>query len=157
MILSFCLNSLSIIPSRSIHGVANDRTFYFSLNWLVGRYADRQISLLSHKFLSDSATLWMHACQAPLSITVSWSLFKLMSIELVMPSNHLIFCHPLFLLPSISFWNSLAFSMIQQMLAIWCPVPLTFLNPACTSGNKLIFEIYKEIIKSIKRKPQQSN
>ena len=35
------------------------------------------------------------------SITNSWSLLKLMSIELVMPSNHLILCHPLFLLPSI--------------------------------------------------------
>ena len=33
------------------------------------------------------------------------------------------------------FWNSLAFSMIQQMLAIWSLVPLPFLNPACTSGN----------------------
>ena len=41
------------------------------------------------------------AHQASLSITNSQSLFKLMSIELVMPSNHLIFCHPLILLPSI--------------------------------------------------------
>ena len=32
------------------------------------------------------------------------------------------------------FWNSLAFSMIQQMLAVWHLVPLSFLNPACTSG-----------------------
>ena len=41
------------------------------------------------------------ACQASLSFTISWSLCKLMSIELVMPSNYLILCHPLFLLPSI--------------------------------------------------------
>ena len=40
------------------------------------------------------------ACQASLSFTISWSLLKLMSIESVMPFNHLIFCHPLFLLPS---------------------------------------------------------
>ena len=40
-------------------------------------------------------------CQASLSITNSWSLLKLMSIELVMPSNHLILCRPLLLLPSI--------------------------------------------------------
>ena len=33
------------------------------------------------------------------------------------------------------FWNSLAFSMIQRMLAIWSLVPLPFLNPACTSGS----------------------
>ena len=45
-------------------------------------------------------TPWTAACQASLSITNSWSLPKLMSIELVMPSNHLILCHPLFL-PSI--------------------------------------------------------
>ena len=41
------------------------------------------------------------ACQASLSITNSWSLPKLMSIELVMPSNCLILCHPLLLLPSV--------------------------------------------------------
>ena len=39
--------------------------------------------------------------QVSLSLTISQSLLKLMSIELVMPSNHLIFCHPLLLLPSI--------------------------------------------------------
>ena len=45
-------------------------------------------------------TPWTAACKASLSITKSRSLFKLMSIELVMPSNHLILCHPL-LFPSI--------------------------------------------------------
>ena len=48
-----------------------------------------------------SATPWTVARQASLSITNSWSLLKLLSIELVMPSNHLIFCCPLLLLPSI--------------------------------------------------------
>ena len=47
------------------------------------------------------ATPWTEACQASLSITNSWSLLKLMSIKSVMPSNHLILCHPLLLLPSI--------------------------------------------------------
>ena len=47
------------------------------------------------------ATRWTAACQASLSITNSQSLPKCMSIELVMPSNHLILCHPLLLLPSI--------------------------------------------------------
>ena len=47
-------------------------------------------------------TQWTAACQASLSITNSWSLPKLMSIESVMPSNHLLLCHPLLLLPSIS-------------------------------------------------------
>ena len=48
------------------------------------------------------ATPWTAAGQASLSITNSRSLLKLMSIESVMPSNHLILCHPLLLLPSIS-------------------------------------------------------
>ena len=47
-------------------------------------------------------TPWTAACQASLSITNSWSLLKLKSIELVLPSNHLILCCPLLLLPSVS-------------------------------------------------------
>ena len=46
-------------------------------------------------------TLWTVALQASLSITNSWNLLKVMSIELVMPSNHLILCHPLLVLPSV--------------------------------------------------------
>ena len=56
----------------------------------------------SHSVVSDS--LWPHGLwhvRPPLSITSSWSLLKLMSIELVMPSNHLILCHPLLLPPSM--------------------------------------------------------
>ena len=47
------------------------------------------------------ATPWTTACQTSLSITNSQSLLKLMSIESLMPSNHLILCYPLLLLPSI--------------------------------------------------------
>ena len=62
-----------------------------------------------HRFISVQlfnhvqlfVTAWMATCQAFLSITNSRSLLKLMSIESVMPSNHLILCHPLLLLPSI--------------------------------------------------------
>ena len=57
--------------------------------------------LFNHSVVSDSATPWTAACQASLSITNSQSLLKLMSIESVMPSNHLVLCHPLLLLPSI--------------------------------------------------------
>ena len=57
------------------------------------------VQLLSHVQLF--ATPWTAAHQASLSITNSWSLLKLMSIESVMPSNRLILCHPLLLLPSI--------------------------------------------------------
>ena len=55
------------------------------------------------------ATPWTAARQASLSITNSWSLLKVMSIELVMPPNHLILCRPLLLLPSI-------FSSIRGLL-----------------------------------------
>ena len=57
------------------------------------------IQLLSHVQLS--ATPWTGAHQTSLSFTIFQSFHKLMSIELVMPSNHLILCRPLLLLPSI--------------------------------------------------------
>ena len=57
------------------------------------------VRLLSHVQLF--ATPWTAACQASLSITISLSFLKLMSIESVMPSNHLILYCPLLLLPSI--------------------------------------------------------
>ena len=57
------------------------------------------VQSLSHVWLF--VTPWTAAQQASLSFTISWSLLKLMSIELVMLSNHLIFCLPFLLLPSI--------------------------------------------------------
>ena len=67
------------------------------------------IHFTMHQIRSDQSlshvrlfvTPWITGHQASLSITNSWSLLKLMSIELVMPSNHLILCHPLLLPPSI--------------------------------------------------------
>ena len=55
----------------------------------------------SHSVMSNSETPWTAAHQASLPITNSQSLLKLMCIESVMPSNHLILCCPLLLLPSI--------------------------------------------------------
>ena len=71
------------------------------------------ISQFSHSVVSDSATPWTAAHQVSLSITNPRSLLKLMSIESVMPSNHLILCRPLLLplsiFPSIRvFSNELA-------------------------------------------------
>ena len=57
------------------------------------------VQSLSHVWLF--ATPWTAAQEASLSFTISWSLFKLMFIESVMPSNHLIVCCPLLFLPSI--------------------------------------------------------
>ena len=69
--------------------------------------------------LSDSATPWIAARQASLSITNSQSLPKPMSIESVMPSSHLILCHPLLLLPSI-FPSNRVFSS-ESTLRMRCP------------------------------------
>ena len=64
------------------------------------------------------ATPWTAACQASLSITKSWSLPKLMFIELVMPSNHLILCHPL-LLPLLIFPSIRVFSKESVLCIRW--------------------------------------
>ena len=106
-------------------------------------------------------TPWTTVRQAYLSIINCRSPPKPMSIESMMPSSHLILCHPLLLLPSIfpsirvfsnesalrirwpKYW-SFSFNispsnehqgLIQQMLAIWSLVPLPFLKPAWTSGS----------------------
>ena len=63
-------------------------------------------------------TPWNAACQASLSITNSRSLIKLMPIKSVMPSNHLILCHPLLLLPSI-FPSARAFSNDSALHIRW--------------------------------------
>ena len=80
------------------------------------------------------------AYQASLSITNSWSLLKLMSIESVMPSNHLILCHPLFLLPSI-FSNIRVFS-IEPVLCIRGPKYWSFsfsINPSNEYSGRMSF------------------
>ena len=74
--------------------IANGSTFM-----LKGLCQFHSVQYLSHVWLF--AALWTAACQASLSITNSRSLPKLMSIKLVMPSSHLILCHPFLLLPSI--------------------------------------------------------
>ena len=67
----------------------------------------QEVNYLKNQFSSvpqscpTFVTPWTAGPQASLSITNFWSLFKLTSIESVMPSNHLILCHPLFLLPSV--------------------------------------------------------
>ena len=69
------------------------------MSWETG--GAEQISLQSLSHVQLFVTPWTAARQASLSITNSRSLLKLMSIESVMPSNHLILCHPLLLLPLI--------------------------------------------------------
>ena len=67
--------------------------------FLISTFSFSSVQLLSHVRLF--ATPWIAACQASLSITNSRSSPRLRSIESVMPSSHLILCHPLLLLPPI--------------------------------------------------------
>ena len=71
------------------------------------------VQSLSHVRLF--ATPWTAACQASLSITNSQSLLKHMSIESVMPFNHIILCHPFLLLPSI--FSSIRVFLMSQFFA----------------------------------------
>ena len=75
---------------RELRTWARDRNLRQILGW---------VQSLSHVRLF--VTPWTPAGQASPSITNSWSLLKLMSIESVIPSNHFVLCHPLLLLPSI--------------------------------------------------------
>ena len=82
--------------------------------------------LFSCSVVSDSLWPGTAACQVSLSFTVSWSPFKLMSVESMIPSHHLIVCHPLFLLPSIFpsirvFSNDTQLSKYIQLICLfWC-------------------------------------
>ena len=75
-------------------------------------------SVQSLSYVQLFAAPWTAAHQASLSITNSCSLLELMSIELVMPSNRLILCHPLLLLPSI-FPSIRVFSSESVLLIRW--------------------------------------
>ena len=83
-----------------VHRVTKSQTW---LKWVSMAWHSTGIRSVqfSHSVMSDFATPWTAACQASLSITSSRSLIKLMSIEPVMPSNHLILCCSLLLPPSI--------------------------------------------------------
>ena len=81
-------------------------------------YRTKKDITISQSVVSDSATPWTAACQASLSFTNSRSLLKLMAIESVIPSNHLILCHPLLLLPSI-LPSIRAFSNESVLLIKW--------------------------------------
>ena len=107
--------NFSISPSNEYSGLISLETDWFDLLVLQGTDSQESSpapqfeSINKHQFSSIQSlshiwlfvTPWTAACQASLSITNSRSLSKLMSIESVMPSNHLIICHPLLLLPSI--------------------------------------------------------
>ena len=117
----------------------------------------QSVQLLSHVRLFASP--WTAACQASWSITNTRSFLKLMSIELVMPSNHLILCRPLLLLPSIFpsirvFSNSWLFASGGQNIGVsasasasvlsmniqgWFPLGLLAVYPCYPRGSQESF------------------
>ena len=94
------------------------------------------VQLFSCSVVSDSVTPWTTACQASLSITNSRGLLKLLSIESVMPSSHLILCHLLFLLPS-TFPSIRVFSN-ESVLCIRSPKYWRFSNRPFNEYSGLI-------------------
>ena len=83
-----------------------------------------ETSSVHFSVVSDSATRWTAAYQASMSIINSWRLPKLMSIKTVIPSNCLIFCHPLILLPS--FFPSISVFPNESVLCIRWPKDWSF-------------------------------
>ena len=99
--MGFCAVSRGIIPS-AYHPCVCPCSFLCSL------HGYRQLSFLLGLWLLSVAKSCLTSCdcrtavhQVSLTFTISWSLLQLVSIESVMPSNHLILCHCLLLLPSI--------------------------------------------------------
>ena len=100
----------SVVPVIKDWGGCNDKKvalqnffvlveqFFLLTMVFVNKFIVVVVQSLSHFWLF--VTPWTAAHQASLSFTISWSLLKLLSIEFVMPSNHLVFCLPLLLLPS---------------------------------------------------------
>ena len=93
------------------------------------------VSVQSLSHVQLFATLWIAAHQASLSITNSWSLLKLISIHSVMPSNHLILCRPLLLLPSI--FPSIRVFSNELVLHIWQPKYWSFIFSISPSNEYL--------------------
>ena len=88
-------------------------SFSFDVPAVLSKYVSQSLSRVRL-----FATPWIAACQASLSFTVSQSLLQLMAIELVMPSDHLILCCPLLLLPSV-FPSISIFSNVLVLRVRW--------------------------------------
>ena len=104
----------------------------------------RRVSVqFSHCHVRLFAAPWTAASQVSLSITSSPSLFKLMSIKLVMPSNHLILCHSLLLLPSI--FPSIRVFSNESVLCIRSPSYWSFsfnISPSTEHSGLISFRMH---------------
>ena len=94
----------------------DNRRLNLGSTWAAGHL---NLLFFSHSVMSYFVTPWTAARQAFLSFTISRSLLKLKSIETVMPSNHLVICRPLLLLPSI--FSSIRLFSSESVLRIRWP------------------------------------
>ena len=122
------LRDRSCVGKRNLEGSSNFLGFYFGV----------VAQSLSHVQLF--ATLWTAACQASLSFTISLSLLKLMSIQSVMPSNHLILCCPFLLLPSL-FPRIRVFSSESALHIRWPKYWSFNISPSNESSGLISFRI----------------
>ena len=163
-----CLRSMSVFNSPfffSSVSLSASATYYInqpediSTQFSSNCYIFSCLSVrFSRSVVSHSATPWTSARQTSLSITNSQSLLKLMSIESVMPSNHLILCHPLLLSHSQFFPASGSFQMSQLFASVgqssgvsastsvlrmniqdWFPLGLTGWIPLQSKGLSRVF------------------
>ena len=144
----FLLSRLTwvMVTSLPVTGLAKKfpQAFHYML-WkhpkeLLKKYLSSSVQLLSRVRLF--ATPWTTACQCSLSITSSWSLLKCMPIELVMPSDHLILCCPLFLLPSI--FPSIRAFLYESVLYIRWPKYWSFsfsISPSNEYSGLITFQM----------------
>ena len=147
-------------PGSSVHGILQERILEWVatpsskgsslfrectcvsclLRWQASLYHERCLGSPLDKAVVQSlshvqlfATPWTVAHQAPISSTNSWSLLKLMPIESVMPSNHLVLCCPLLLLPSI--FPSIRIFSNESALPIRWPKYWSFTSPSVLPMN----------------------
>ena len=131
--------------------------FFFSHVWIVFKTSDQIRSNQSLSCVQLFATPWIAASQASLSITNSRSSLRLMSIESVMPSNHLILCRLLLLLPSIfpsirvfsnesvlhmrwpKYWSSALLSFLPKNTQGWSPLEWTAWISLQSKGLSRVF------------------
>ena len=154
-----CFQRSHILTVLSLTDLKSSRTDTLWSQWKCESLLHKWLSvyvvgillLFRRSVVSDSVTTWTAACHTSLSITISWSWLKFMSIESVMPSNHLILCRPLLLRPSIfprirvfssesalhirwpKYW-SLSISPSKH-IQDWFPLGLTYLTLLAVQGT----------------------
>ena len=146
---------LSIDETGSLTCIDFPRTFpVLLIAFQVPYFQNSLVVAQSLNCLWPFATPWTVACQTSLPFSISQSLLKLMSIESVMPSNHLILCHPLLLLPSVfpsirifsnewalhirwpKYWNSPLSSALLINIQGLFPLGLTGPIPCCSRDSQ---------------------